>query len=214
MNTAFSIRGPRAFTWLLVIALAALAAAWAGGPAAASAKRRPPPSPGPLVLHPKFRRAGSAADVMTDGRYVFIARTAPSVSGTLIDQQTGRRTVVSRPGCAPVALGGPWLLFTCGNGQPPTVELYGLATGQWQPVTLAPFLQKYCGSSGGEIDCYPIAVGAAWIEFSYVACGSDPQKCSYRDVFQNLQTGQFELVVLAFGLSRAGEMGEDWVVAC
>jgi hypothetical protein len=80
----------------------------------------------PLALHPRFRQVGLADSVVAANRYVFInaLTSAPGPpesgggagagtysGGTLIDEQTGRHTIVRGPGCYGTLAGGSWLLF-------------------------------------------------------------------------------------------------------
>lgn len=149
---------------------------WSVASAAAS-HRQPNRLAKPVMLDPRFRLVATGIhSVFTNGRYVFLSNHSPTAAGTggkLFDEQTGRHvTVRTRPGCNPMAIGGPWLLFTCDGLSPQAVELYALATGHWQAVANTP----------GQA----IAVGADWIEYD-VRCG---EHCSDTIVFQSIQTGE------------------------
>ena len=128
---------------------------------------------------------------MASSRYVFVAKPGASVhasrGGTLMDEQTGRRTSVSPPvpsgyECQGegVAIGGPWLAFECWVSSPTGVpvafrlELYRIATGQWRSVQ-DPFTQA------------PVqGIGADWIEYWVPVANATYPKF----VFQNIYTGQ------------------------
>jgi hypothetical protein len=100
--------------------------------------------------------------------------------GVLVDGRTGHSRNISTPGCRAVAVGAPWVAFSCGD--PQTFELYNIPTGRFEPFTgLAPYLD--CVR-----DCLPIAaVGAHWVAFVV-------PPLNYHDypafAFQNLQTSQ------------------------
>lgn len=162
---AFSARAAR---WLLLVL--ALTAVWGilAAPAAASTHKRNPPRS--LVIHPAFHRLGSAAYVLSTGRYVFAATlNASSPLGSLIDEQTGKRTQLSAPAdcdfpTGPEVLGGPWLLVSCSNAQSLKMELYGLSSGRWITVIPASSIQQFCQAAGMST-CDPVGVGTDWIEF-------------------------------------------------
>ncbi len=170
---------------------------------------------GPVVLHPRFHLVSGVSSVLTNGRYVFLeASSLGGSGGTVIDEQTGRRTMVNRPGCAVVNTlinqlstgfenrtavgllpGDPWLLFEC-DSQPPqvqSVELYSFVTGQWRSVTPLPasylmpppcYGQCPAGDNGAPT---PIAVGAHWIAYGV---GCHQEHCTETLAFQNIDTGQ------------------------
>lgn len=178
----------RAAGWLLL--LLALAAGWVSFAAPAVARshhRQPVGAPKPLVLRARFRFGGSTTnDVWTTGRYVFLGGTSTTLTaGILIDEQTGQRAEVAEPtGCMPVAIGGPWLLFSCGDIYHPQVKLYSLATGTER--TLPNFVTD-CMTNNLGCSAVPNAVGADWVQFGVMPCyhcsGGGP-------AFQNIQTGQ------------------------
>lgn len=74
----------------------------------------------------------------TDGRYVFFdngpVNVDPGETGTLIDDQTGKR--ISLPGCTDPMFGGPWLALDCANAGPSGLSLYQLSTGHRKRVHL------------------------------------------------------------------------------
>lgn len=140
--------------------------------------------------------------VFTNGRYVYLQNADSSGrfsgDGTVIDEQTGKRTSISRPGCfvgithgqlsrtLQLVPGDPWLLFVCDqNAQVEPIELYSFATGQWRSVTPPPYSDP-C-SPGDVCAPSPIAVGADWIEYD-VICGD--VHCTDTYQFQNIATGQ------------------------
>lgn len=136
-----------------------------------------------IAFTPHYRVVGHHG-MATDGRYTVLWSGRPVEVGTLIDEQTGRRTRVRLPtDCragrrvAPV-LGDSWMLADCRRGR---VDLYSPADGGWQAVTVATACRNFGSSAGG---CIPVAVGTDWIEYD---------KQSYRlgdqFMFQNIATG-------------------------
>jgi hypothetical protein len=94
----------------------------------------PTPGAAQVILLPSYKSTSGVSQVLTDDRYAVLAGPGSQATGApavLIDEQTRQRTALSPPGCWPAALGGGWLAFSCGNTQPPTVDLYGLADGAW-----------------------------------------------------------------------------------
>ena len=179
----------------LLVVLIAAAAVWVV-PAAASAHRTARPAAAKtLRLQPAFHRLGSAAYVITTGRFVFAASLFFSTQalGVLIDEQTGKRTALSPPaGCVgptgplptgPEIMGGPWLLVDCSDALSSELKLYRLTSGTWSTVAPDPSIEQFCGAPGMST-CYPLAVGARWVQFDE-AC----YHCRDTDVFQNLQSG-------------------------
>ena len=148
-----------------------------GAPAAGRTTRNRPP-----VLRIQFQSAGSAYSVVTNGgRFAFI-NTPPGppaapggttifnfTGGVLVDETTGRRRVISRPGCYALALGAPWVVFDCTAAGQVTYELYSMATGAWSTLSVP---------AGDN----PSAVGRYWIEDFDTDTGTD--------VFQLIGTGQ------------------------
>lgn len=140
------------------------------------------------VWKASWHYVADASGVLVGSRYVFVDN-APDRSGqarpggTLIDEQTGKRTRVVPPAqhgysCDEAsALGAPWLAFQCVLPAPSyqdekfQVELYRISTGQWRVVPQA------VGVRG---------VGADWIEY-WPTQGSLPQPPF---VFQNIYSGQ------------------------
>lgn len=164
----------RSAATIFVLVLAGLCASSALG-----AARRP------VVLHLKFHRLVLPQDegILAEGRYVFFdyayrgyVGSPPDPVGTVLDQQTGRRTPVSLPpGCPPQAMiGGPWVAFTCYTQQSGSYEeLYSLASGAWRTIRI------------GE-GAAPVAVGRYWIELMTCPGG---EHCLETRAFQNIQTG-------------------------
>ena len=155
----------------------------------------------PVALHPKWHRISRSlnVDVLTTGRYVYIGGAMGS--GSLIDELTGKRVVVTIPaGCflaeqdnlggnaAPLA--GSWLVATCNVGHPAApYELYNIPAGTWTPFTPnSAAFNAQCLS----VDCgwgY-VAIGNDWIEFDSAGCFHCYSPPSF--AFQNLQAGQVE----------------------
>jgi hypothetical protein len=150
-----------------------------------------------VALRLVFRPAGTAEQIVTSTRYAFIANAlGPRSRGTLIDEATGRRTRVERPGCSysggPVT-GSPWLVFNCAStqdGSAPAPELYSIATGVWQGVMPSPSIADPCGPSAPLDACgewsAPAAAGRDWIEYSVYS--NNPHDFPPSE-FQNLATG-------------------------
>ncbi len=166
------------------VLMAALVGAYVGISQTAGAKLGSSHARHARPLRPVFHRSGTASSIMADRRYVFFEETPPGADtgGTVLDARTGRRSLVSRSGCAPSDLGGPWLVFTC-SGAAPQLALYRLATGAWTTITPP-------GPDSSEM-----AIGADWIEYLNVVPASgcfDPAKCAllFSYSFQNIQTGQ------------------------
>lgn len=176
----------------------ALTAAVAGsisvGAAGASSRAR---SHRTSVVRPRFRHVvGDAAELWTGPRY---ALTWGHLSGsstpvTLIDDQTGRRTTIGRPGCHPLGTSDleppdlPWIIFICSPAtqQPPAWELYSPANGRWFSVSPSPGV--LCG---GDCEVSISAAGRDWLQFQQVTCpNGDYHSCSAVNVFQNIQTGE------------------------
>ncbi len=140
---------------------------------------------------PSTRAAGATFDprwrvishggVSTNGRYTLVAATRPKAAGTLIDEDTGRRTVVLLPrGCGrPIdstpMLGDSWLLADCARGR---LGLYSLAGHRWRSVAIALSCRHFRGS------CQPYAVGTDWIEYDEFNVHSGD-----RFAFQSIATG-------------------------
>lgn len=156
----------------------------------------------PLVLHPRFRRVASGVyGVLSDPRYVFLPSTrgfnGGPAAGTLIDDQTGRRTTVpqqvdpSGGNCAggPVAMGGGSLLFDCSNlgVRLSSLRSYSLASGTSRTVAVNSQITAYNQQCSGDSYCgaLPYAVGSQWIAFNETC-----YHCANSSVFQNLTSGQ------------------------
>jgi hypothetical protein len=149
----------------------------------ATAAAKPRRHIAPRVLHLHFSSGGMATTVTTDGRYVVLggpypatAETPSTTTATLIDETTGTQTQVSYPGCSPVALGDPGLLFGGCAPNYGTTELYALPNGVWQTLNV------------GGIGWSPVAIGADWIELQE-SC-EELSHCTNSYEFLSLQTGQ------------------------
>jgi hypothetical protein len=108
----------------------------------------------------------------------------------LINDRLGSTTALD-PRCGADAVGPPWVLMSCPQSSDPygpyDVELYSLADGTRQTVTLSPGL-PYCSSPPLDpaVQCRPDAVGAYWIR--WVASSYHHLPTSI--YFQNIQTGE------------------------
>jgi hypothetical protein len=138
----------------------------------------------PEVLHLKFRRAGNAFSVVTDGgRYAFVNNPpgpppGPSGSppppehfsgGTLVDEETGSQKSVPRTGCYGIIVGAPWLMFYCPSAPRPTYELYSI-----------PQHRVVRAGIPADTGMNPVAIGKAWIRYFVVKTGAY--------IFQNIKT--------------------------
>jgi hypothetical protein len=103
-------------------------------------------------------------------------------------------TTALDPRCDADALGPPWVLMSCPQGSGPydpygphDVELYSLAEGTRQKVTLSPGM-PYCSSPpyDSEVSCSADAVVAYWIEWVASSYHHLPTSA----YFQNIQTGE------------------------
>ena len=171
----------------LIVALAGL-----GGPGIAAARQ----VSNSLVLHLKFHRVviPTREKVFPLGRYVFHddryfgpgLQTGGSF-GPLVDEQTGRRTMLSPPdGCgANGVTGGPWLMFLCVSSQQQMswLDLYAAATGTWRAAQV-PAHPCY-GDNPSYCFETPVNVGRQWIEF----LESDCYHCGSSRRFENIWTG-------------------------
>lgn len=182
------MRGLTRFRWPGVVTGLVLAAWLVTGSASGAGRDASSPV---LRLHPAFHRVGVVAGTpLTDGRFVYLPRTmGPQSMGTVVDERTGARTAVARPGCAPTAAGGHWLLFDC-PGPPARVALYRLGSGGWRTVAVP-------ASIG-----YPQMVGEDWIDYfgDFGSC-PDQGSCDSRlaHQFQNILTGR---VVKGWGVGN------------
>ena len=107
----------------------------------------------------------------------------------VINDRLGTTTALD-PSCDADALGPPWVLMSCPQSSDPygpyDVELYSLADGTRQTVTLSPGM-PYCSSPpyDSEVRCSAEAVGAYWIEWLAGSYHHLPTEV----YFQNIQTG-------------------------
>jgi len=145
------------------------------------------------VLKSSFRSIRARVDgvrasgdyLLTDVQNGFFAN-APLV----INDRLGTTTALD-PSCGAVALGPPWVLMSCPQSSDPSgpfdLELYSLADGTRQTVTLSPGM-PYCSSPpyDSEVSCSAVAVGADWIEW----IGTSYHHLPTEAYFQNIQTGE------------------------
>ena len=170
------MRSPRrrmSVVGLFVSAL--LVAGVSAGPAAAQRNRR---AMTPVVLHAHFAQIASGVqDMQLAGRTLLlvsgVAGAGTNLSETLIDDQTGKRTEFSVPGCVAPVIGAGWLAFNGAVGDLPgcVTQLYPLAGGPPRPITRL-----------GSV----VAIGSDWIEYDD-NCDEVHSCPTY--LFQNLQTG-------------------------
>ena len=138
-----------------------------------------------------FKRAGTAAGVVTNGRYVLI-EPGGGKAPTLLDEQTRRR--VTLPVCAtPHGLGhgllsggfeGPYLEWVNCTASAPTLDLYTLATGALATIKVA----NVAGCDPASSPCTeePGPAGRYW----YVVNAFSPRCNCAGTYIVNRQTGQ------------------------
>jgi hypothetical protein len=144
----------------------------------------------PVVVHLKFRLLARDVSGLTgSGRYVGYTYQSPHPQQfVLLDDQTGKRTIVNRPGCGPGVLGGPWVAFDC---VPATkrFQLYNIQTRKWRRLACDAVCQQFYY----VVDVR--AVGARWLELSvapHQPCGdgvhSSCGPTTY--IYYNIATGK------------------------
>lgn len=150
-----------------------------------------------LVLRPQFRRVVDADWIWAGARYA-LAGPAPAAedqSVTLIDDQTGRRTTLTRAGCQPgqpsssEPLDLPWVPFNCGTSTNPVPELYSPSTGQWRAVSPSPSLTGPCAPYACDVQYSLVAAGTYWLEYTQSICPMGAH-CSSSNMFQSISTGE------------------------
>ena len=165
---------------MAVLVVSIFGAAVAGRADAASA-RGAPPRP---TFHPRWQMVARGGGAATDGPYTILWSRRSGVAGTLINELTGQRTrVATPPGCPePVGgqdfLGDTWLLVPCPHS---SMELYGLATGEWKTVLIPAVCRRRVGTGPS---CSPAAVGTDWIRYD-----ENRRRLGDRWLFQNIVTG-------------------------
>jgi hypothetical protein len=158
------------------------------------------------LLHPVWRTtlAGGRQLVVDDGRYQFWVDSRRHAVVTVIDERTGRRSIVRRRGCLPVFNpsdfnpefeDGPWVLFSCGTAARPHVVLWAITSRRWRAVVLPSSIEGYCGaqspppSHGSTCEVEPIAAGAYWIHFFFIPDISP----GIHDAYDSISTGKVRL---------------------
>jgi hypothetical protein len=133
-------------------------------------------------------RAG-VGKVFASGDYL-LSTISSGLAPIVINDLLGTTTALD-PSCYTDALGPPWVLMGCPESSdssgPYDLELYSLADGARQTVTLSPGM-PYCSSPplDSEVSCSAEAVGADWIEW----VGSSYHHAPTEVYFQNIQTGE------------------------
>lgn len=129
------------------------------------------------------------------GRYVAFLTGFGGGPVTLLDDQTGVRTVLSPPNCSsensnwgswdqPLFVDAPWLLVSCGQVSPTdreTYDLYNIATRQWAAFPLS----AQCRGK-----CQVVDIGKYWVKIL-----TDEGIVMYRPsdyYLQSITTGQFK----------------------
>ena len=182
---------------VLVFVALVSCAAWAAPATAMTSHRSAGSAPaGSVVLGDSFQPITAGAGSVTfwtSSNYLLLQNTiqnGTSKGWSVINDQTGTTTSLD-PQCNPEGLGPPWVLMSCPQSSDPygpyDVELYSLADGTRQTVTLSPGVPD-CSSPpfDPEVQCSADAVGAYWIE--WVASSYHHLPTSV--YFQNIQTGE------------------------
>jgi hypothetical protein len=165
-----------------------------------------------VIGHPHL--VAPARDAVSDGGdYVLLGSPegiGPTV-GTLVDSRSGSRKSVVAPctyemaggaqtvGPSGALMGSPWLLLYCGLATSSTQELFDMASGHSEPLTVNSQVQSFeknCAAAmsqngpdhGLVCDLANEAVGADWVEFDEVPCND----CRITHVFQNISTGSVQ----------------------
>jgi hypothetical protein len=150
------------------------------------------------VLRLAFHKAGLDDVVMSNQRYAFAAPAELEGSGTLFDDQTGRRASIPLSGCEPMGselsplaptIQGDVLAFDCWHPlEEQWVRLYSIASAGWRTVPLSPEITS-CEAYMGVCPWGMISAGSYWLGFSESSCEMD-EHCTGEDVFQSIRTGQ------------------------
>jgi hypothetical protein len=160
-------------------------------PAASSTAARPDRTP---ILRVKWRLVANvgSAGVVGNGRFVFALFNNGFRHAVLIDDQTGKRSAITiPPGCFAKGMGGVWLLFRCGSGNPPQVRLYRVSIpGYWRTLAPSPEIVRECGPPPPYARCDPTAVGSHWVAYSLVPCQTTLHCDNTTSELQNIDTGR------------------------
>jgi hypothetical protein len=144
----------------------------------------------PVVVHVKWRLVSSRVlYAAADDRFVAIMQQGKL---TLLDEQTGRRRVLSRPGgtcrgsyhaSTQLSFDGPWLLIACGQDAlgRPEYAVYNRDTRHWADLHISSQCFGYC---------QVVSIGRHWAKIV-----TDEGQSLYGPTdyyLQNLQTGALE----------------------
>ncbi len=151
------------------------------------------------VLRPQLQAVSSAGWIWTGSRYALLGPTPGTANQAvmLIDDQTGRRTTISRAGCSPIQpsadepLDLPLVPFNCSTTATPAPALYSPSTRRWRTVSPSPAITDPCGDYSYlcDIQDFLAAAGSRWLEYIQSDCPMD-EHCSFSNVFQNIDTGE------------------------
>lgn len=168
---------------------AAVALLFAAAPAGASAPRSGGSRGGVPVLKVGFHAAGIASILITGQRYAFAAPVNLESSGTLFDDQTGRRLPIHLGGCAPAGsvIFGQVLAFDCWHPLQQPLRLYSITSATWQAITPGPDITA-CQAYMGVCPWQLTAAGSSWLEINKSTCEMDDH-CTFENLFQNIRTG-------------------------
>jgi hypothetical protein len=179
----------------LVLLVSGWCAVWAAPAAATGSYRSAGGAPASqVVLGGSFQPLAPGV-VLASGDYVLRSTTLsngfPLNAGWIVINTRLGTTTALDPECHVLGLGPPWVLTSCPQSSdrngPDDVELYSLADGTRQTVTLSPGM-PYCSSPpfDPEVDCSADAVGTDWIEWVASSYHHLPPTV----YFQNIQTGE------------------------
>jgi hypothetical protein len=149
---------------------------------------------GAPVLSTVFRRYGTAAELLSDGRFAFAAPANVNEAGVLFDDRDHRQTKVAQDGCGVAGseiLGGV-LAFDCWRSRESAPNVYEIAARRRRSVALNQSITDPCGIDSECENITAVAnAGSDWLEFSESACPGD-EHCTFWNAFENIQTGAVE----------------------
>lgn len=149
---------------------------------------------GPPVLSTKFRAYGTAAELLSDGRFAFAAPANANEPGVLFDDRQRRQIKVAQDGCgvAGTEIFGGVLAFDCWRARQSAPQLYVISSRRRRTVALDPSITDPCGLDSECENITAVAnAGSDWLQFSESACPGD-EHCTFWNEFENIHTGAVE----------------------